>query len=355
MPTSPTPPKSTVESAAHRFGAEVDQWGKFITRLGRARREGQAFGRWLLQSTAPDRQLQGKAVYWCSRELLTAESVETGRRRVVQVRSCQKHLLCQSCAILRGLQRVKGISQRFQEIQTSQVEFRWQLVTLTVANTGDLAERVAHLRRAYELLEQRRRDVKRGKVAASAGWDQALGGVGAIEVKRGARSGLWHPHMHLIVASEAGIDESVLRDQWLDKTTDSHIVNVTDIDSQDPETLGGAIAEISKYALKIASLQHGDRWHAFNVLRGQRLAWSFGLWRRSGCKTEDDSEGLDPVVEEANLPGSFVWYWWTGREYRERPAPRLADGESRPIGCALRAPPPPTPGWQPIDGRPVVW
>jgi hypothetical protein len=136
-----------------------------------------------------------------------------------------------------------------------------QFVTLTVKNGPDLAERVAHLWRAFGKL--RRRQQWRARIA---------GGVALLEVTCSERTG-WHPHLHLVVDARAGVGvgelQQVLVGLWRALTRDSQVLDVR------PLT---AVREAAKYCAKLVDIVGVPaRVREFlAVLRGQRLVRAFG-------------------------------------------------------------------------------
>ncbi|WP_268760921.1 protein rep, partial [Aquabacterium parvum] len=69
---------------------------------------------------------------------------------------CMKHLLCPLCAIRRGAKSMKAYLDRWEVIRAEKTDLRPFLVTLTVKNGDDLAERFKHLHRAQRELWKRR-------------------------------------------------------------------------------------------------------------------------------------------------------------------------------------------------------
>jgi plasmid rolling circle replication initiator protein Rep len=103
-----------------------------------------------------------------------------------------KHLFCPLCAIRRGAKAMKAYLDRWEVIPSRKNGSEAVLVTLTVKNGDDLAERFKHLHRSQrELWKRRHRG--RGSVL-----DGVVGAVWSYEVKRGQNSGDWHPHLHMI-------------------------------------------------------------------------------------------------------------------------------------------------------------
>jgi hypothetical protein len=153
-------------------------------------------------------------------------------------------------------------------------------------------------------MTQARRDYLKAPVQRQhVEFAKALGGVHSIEAKRGANSGQWHPHAHMIWLCHEAPSQALLAREWEAWTGDSFIVDVRPMDGA---ALVGAVIEVLKYALKFSELPLDDNWQAFRTLSGKRLIDSFGLLR--GVDVPDDltDEPLD------DLPFLELVYQWLG-------------------------------------------
>ncbi len=218
---------------------------------------------------------------------------------------CRKHLLCPLCAIRRGVKYLKAYMDRLDVVLAQNPGLRAYMVTVTVKDGDDLAERFRHLRRAMKAMTQARRDyLKAPAQRQHVEFAKALGGVHSIEAKRGAGSGQWHPHAHMIWLCHEVPSQALLAREWEAWTGDSFIVDVRPMDGAD---LVGAFIEVFKYALKFSELPLDDNWQAFRTLSNKRLIDSFGLLR--GVDVPDDltDEPLD------DLPFLELFYQWLGR------------------------------------------
>jgi hypothetical protein len=218
---------------------------------------------------------------------------------------CKKHLLCPLCAIRRGAKYLKAYMDRLDVVLAQNPGLRAYMVTVTVKDGPDLAERFRHLRQAMRAMSQARRDyLKAPDCRQHVEFAKALGGVHSIEAKRGANSGLWHPHAHMIWLCREAPSQALLACEWEAWTGDSFIVDVRPMDGAD---LVGAFIEVFKYALKFSELPLDDNWQAFRTLSTKRLIDSFGLLR--GVDVPDDltDEPLD------DLPFLELVYQWLGR------------------------------------------
>lgn len=211
------------------------------------------------------KRLQSCGDYLAFRHYWTVDEVKLHGARL-----CCQHLLCPLCAIRRGSKALKAYLDRWEVIRADKPALRPFLVTLTVKDGPDLAERFEHLKSAQRELWMRKHR-RRGSVL-----DGVAGAVWSYEVKRGNGSGLWHPHLHMIALAEFQPDQVELAREWQAITGDSFIVDVRPISSDDPAS---GFIEVFKYAVKFGDQPHADTLHAFQTLRGKRLLASSGCFR----------------------------------------------------------------------------
>lgn len=179
-------------------------------------------------------------------------------------------MLCPLCAIRRGAKALRSYLQRWEAIQVEKTSLRPFLVTLTVKNGPDLAERFDHLHKSQRELWKRK---QRGR---GSFLDGVSGAVWSYEATKNEKTGEWHPHLHMIALAENEPDKYQLSSEWLNITGDSKIVDVRPISQADPVS---GFVEVFKYAVKFSSLDADDTWHAFQQLRGRRLLGNAGLFR----------------------------------------------------------------------------
>lgn len=160
--------------------------------------------------------------------------------------------------------------ERYEAVRAAHPHLRPYLVTLTVKNGPDLAERLRHLRQALKRMIQARANNKKGKRFVE--FARSMGGFHSIEVTNKGHG--WHPHVHMIWLCASPPDQTALSKEWHDWTGDSFIVDVRPL--HDPVE---GFLEVCKYALKFSDLDLADNWHAYQVMSGQRLIDSHGLFR----------------------------------------------------------------------------
>lgn len=179
---------------------------------------------------------------------------------LAQTRSCDLTLLCPLCAIRRAAHACYTYQYRAGDVLAAYPSLLLSYAVLTIHNRDDLAERFEHLQRHARLLLARRRAAdfaRRGhhrfRYADRSCLAHVTGGAYSFEVKRGANSGLWHPHLNLLLLSPEPIDEARLSAEWRGLTRDSHNVYCRPR-ANDP----GTFVEIFKYALKFSDLSPQD-------------------------------------------------------------------------------------------------
>lgn len=204
--------------------------------------------------------------------------------RLVAANFCQQHLLCPVCAIRRAAKYLAAYMQKIDYVRSQRPDATLVFYSYTIRNRRDLAGAVGHLLDCRKRLHQKRRNALRG--ASSCEFAKLSGGVEAVEVKRGAGSGWWHPHLHGVGLAESVPDRQALADEWHAITGDSHQVDVRPIGDGVKD-----LCEVFKYALKFSALSVEDNWNAFEELFGRRLLFSWG--DLFGVQVPDDlTDGL---------------------------------------------------------------
>ncbi len=303
MPSPPgEPQKENPDSVAAEIGVQgIEALPKRVDRYGKAKKGALEVADYMAQM--PEHQRMAKTVRECGDYLIFRHYFTVDQVRLHGAALCHKHLLCPLCAIRRGSKALKAYLDRWECIQAEKPFLRPFLVTLTVKDGPDLAERFKHLHKSQRELWMRKH---RGRGSAL---DTVQGAVWSYEVKRGSGSGVWHPHLHMIALAEQQPDQLELAAEWKSITLDSHIVDVRPISQEDP--VSGFI-EVFKYAVKFSDQPPEDTVHAWRVLAGKRLLGSAGCFRGVEVPESllDDPEGL------GELPFATLFYrYLEGRGY----------------------------------------
>lgn len=243
----------------------------------------------------PVRQLSNR-MYACGSDLHFRHYIEHKRTQLLRSNSCKLHILCPLCAIRRGAYMLRRYKQRFDHLAPNH---DFDLVTLTVKNGDDLAERTAHLRSSFRKLRDR---MLKG-YSTLADVDGALWSTEFTRSPEG-----WHPHLHMIAARPKGSEPlrwgkgSPLSDDWQAVTGDSFIVHAERI-RPTHDGICGALCETLKYAVKFGDLDLADNWEAYQTLKGKRLMASSGcLW---GLVLPDDAD-----LDDSQLDGPYIDFFY---------------------------------------------
>lgn len=268
--------------------------------------------------------------------------------------TCKKHLFCTCCAVRRAAVYAKSYEQAVRYVLSENLHLVPILITYTVKNGPDLAERFAHLKKVQRsLLLARRRFFDKGRRPElnPTILRHVQGGAGSYEVKIGSGSGEWHIHIHeiaLLDSREFTFTEqllpirkkhpddvqrykrvyvpeefkSALRAEWKKITGDSDQVDVRGLYPRDqysrlhalpeqdslfalvlpdqegpdaPDSIFSGVCEAFKYALKTdGGMTHEQHFHAAKILSGSRLIYSYGSLRN--VQVPDESAD---IIEES--------------------------------------------------------
>jgi hypothetical protein len=287
MARSPNPeaPKENPDSLAGEIGVEgIEALPKRVERYGKAKKGALDTAKYMRASTP--HQVMAAKVESCGDYLQFRHYFTVDTVRLHAAQFCKKHLLCPLCAIRRGAKALAAYLARWQVIQAQKPALRPFLVTLTVKDGPDLAERFKHLHVSQRELWKRK---QRGTGSVL---DGVQGAVWSYEVKRGTGSGVWHPHLHMIALAEVQPDAERLSKEWHQITGDSYIVDVRPISQDDPAS---GFVEVFKYAVKFSDQEPADTVHAWETLKGKRLLASSGCFRGVDVPDEltDDCSDLD--------------------------------------------------------------
>ena len=287
MARSPNPDaqKENPDPLAGEIGVEgIEALPKRVERYGKAKKGALDIAEYMRTSTA--HQAMAAKVIGCGDYLQFRHYFTVDTVRLHAAQFCKKHLLCPLCAIRRGAKALAAYLARWEAIQAQKPALRPFLVTLTVKDGPDLAERFKHLHTSQRELWKRK---QRGR---GSSLDGVQGAVWSYEVKRGTGSGVWHPHLHMIALAEVEPNAERLSREWHEITGDSYIVDVRPISQEDPAS---GFIEVFKYAVKFSDQKPADTVHAWETLKGKRLLASSGCFRGVDVPDEltDDCSDLE--------------------------------------------------------------
>lgn len=241
----------------------------------------------------------------CGQHLIFRQYLTSRVTRLIGACSCRQHLLCAFCASRRGVRNAVAYKEKLNQILAENPDQDLMLVTFTVMNGENLWERFSHLKSSIRALMQKRTNHLKGQKYTE--FSRFTGGVFAYEFKRGSHLAKWHPHIHMLALVPKGtfINHRLLKDEWLEITGDSSVINLELVKSDN------AFLEVFAYALKFSEMEHADRWFAFKQLRGERLISSFGSFR--GVEVDDSPADDLLTSEEPWVDLLFTYY--TNRGY----------------------------------------
>ena len=230
----------------------------------------------------------------CGNYLLFRDYYTVGKVRLHSASFCKQHLICPLCAIRRGAKSLKAYSDRFKLLNAQNPSWRLSMITLTVKNGDDLAERFKHLQKAVQrIFKHRRKALNESKSRTE--WRKVHGYVGTYEFTNKGNG--WHPHAHIMCLHSETFDYKALKAEWLEITGDSHVLNVTA--AKHPKEPELDFLEVFKYAVKFSDLSPEDNIRAWEILQGRRLLFSGGAFR--GVVVPDDLADADlddlPYIE----------------------------------------------------------
>ena len=279
--------KENPDSLAGEIGVQgIEALPAKVDRYGKAKKGALDVSEYM--GSIPELQAMAAKVASCGDYLVFRHYFTVDKVRLHGASLCRKHLLCPLCAIRRGSKTLKAYVDRFEVIKVSKPLLRPFLVTLTVKDGEDLAERFKHLYKGQRELWMRK---LRGRGSPI---DGVQGAVWSYEIKRGNGSGLWHPHLHMIALAETQPDAAELASTWHNITGDSFIVDVRPIRQEDPVS---GFMEVFKYAVKFSEQLPVDTVHAWRTLAAKRLIGSSGCFRGVEVPAEllDDPEGFEDL------------------------------------------------------------
>lgn len=297
----PEPQKENPDSWSDEIGVQgIEALPKRVDRYGKAKRSALDTAEYM--ATLPKHQAVANRLSGCGNYLLFRHFFTIDTVKLHAASFCMKHLLCPLCAIRRGAKALGAYLDRFEALKRSSARLRPFLVTLTVKDGPDLAERFKHLHDSQRELWKRKQR-RRGSVL-----DGVEGAVWSYEVKRGNGSGLWHPHLHMIALAEVAPDAERLSREWHQITGDSFIVDVRPISQDDPAS---GFVEVFKYAVKFSDQEPADTVHAWETLAGKRLLGSAGCFR--GVEIPEDL--TDDPGDYLGLPYVDLLYRYLSGRY----------------------------------------
>lgn len=215
-----------------------------------------------------------------------------------------KDKFCPVCAWRRSL---KNYSINFKTLnhitETNQCD-KFAMLTLTIKNVKaeEVKTAVEHLQYAIKKLQLQTK------------WKKHIqGAIKSVEITYNSKENTYHPHVHLIIAFkkdyfiENYISQAEFTTMWQNalKSDYTPIVDIRAIkpkkDKKGTESMAGAVAEISKYPLKISSMLEtvtgDDFFRIYDALEHKRLLSRSGIFK-TAIKELGINEKKEILVDE---------------------------------------------------------
>ena len=243
----------------------------------------------------------------CGNYLLFKNFYTIGEVKLSKLRTCGQHLLCPFFAAIRASRAIQKYVERINQVLQENRKLKPVLITLTVKNGSDLAERSEHLMKSFRTLLERRRDYEK-KGRGFNEFCKVQGAMYSYENTYNEKTGEWHPHIHMFALVDQWIDQQEFSEYWHSLTGDSMVVDVRRARKEKGHGYSKAAAEVCKYALKFGDLSVEKTWEAFKVLKGKRLTGSFGLlWGVKIPETMTDDMPDDETLPYMEMLYKFVY------------------------------------------------
>jgi len=205
----------------------------------------------------------------CGNWLTFRDYYTVGEVRLTGACFCKKHLTCQLCAVRRSAKLLQSTLPKFEHLLDSDTKLYPHLIVFTIKSGHDLAERLRHLESSWQKMRRRASMPDRYR---NSFLRKTTGGILSIEATHNKKAG-WHPHMNLLVLSPCkSFDWQAVKDEWLEITGDSKVVNF----STDAHSLTATIAETIKYVTKINDLSANRLWELQSVFKRRKTVRGFG-------------------------------------------------------------------------------
>jgi len=207
----------------------------------------------------------GQKVNWCGSWLYFREWIQVEESRLLNANFCKKHLLCQACAVRRAAKMYEAYLPKVQQVMIENPHAVGAMVTLTLRNGPDLAERIQHIKASWSDMLTAKRKANGSCRHSPVEWNKVLGSLRALEITYG--KGGWHVHMHIFVLLDCYISQKKLVEEWERFTGDSFIVGITQCHNGPQEGL----LEVLKYSCKFSSMTPEQVLETHRTCKGHRL------------------------------------------------------------------------------------
>jgi hypothetical protein len=215
----------------------------------------------------------------------------SGESRLRNANFCKRFLICPCCAARRASKLCTAYENKIAVVQDMNPGLIPVMITLTIRNGPDLAERLRHLKESWTRMMAAKR-----KGASASGrhelieFNKVLGSIRAIEVTWNKKAQEWHPHIHVFALVTEYINPFHLSAEWQRFTGDSMIVDVRKCKNG----IRAGLTEVLKYVSKPSELSPELLFELYESAKGSRFVDPQGCLRGvpEPCIDSDDDEGL---------------------------------------------------------------
>lgn len=279
---------------------------------------------------------------------LDRETGEVSDPKLHNADFCGQFAVCPMCAARLQARRQAALRDPIKEF-ARRFPFAY-LVTGTIADGPNLRERLDHLVESWQGF--RRMGQKRKTGRSSGEWGKVRAALAHVEIKRGAGSGAWHPHVHALVFTDEAFDyrtwrpeelakgkkvpirtvefagrqvaSSKISREWLRASGDSMGLDIRPLGPRKgdkakgwdkEESIWRQAREVLKYATKFnskpdadqAALMGPDYVTVMDVAWGRRLFNSYGAFRGLAALDNELVEPMELQAGERPLVYSMRW------------------------------------------------
>jgi hypothetical protein len=295
-----------------------------------SRRRGNTFvkGGLTVEGATKDERRLGERIGHCGERLIfrapNCECDPHARPTLVGANLCT-HRMCHQCAHLRSRRLGARVRERVEQLRGKGIR-RFAFMTLTYRDTESLDGAVDRCWRDFRKLRERRL------------WEAVRGAVATIEIKRGKGSGLWHPHLHVLIArpsckclkgrnpSDGGpiclhgrvwcphaLNQCCLSAAWREITGESYVVDIRAVQADVDADMAGAVREVVKYCTKLTEVDATEKEDGTSdvllmhrAIRRRRLLTTTGDFR--GLREAESAEEL--LEDPESRPCAFCGTPW---------------------------------------------
>jgi hypothetical protein len=251
--------------------------------------------------------------------------------KLYQVFTCKRHLICPVCALLRQQRLHRRLLPFVEQVLTENPELTAYHLTLTVRNHENLLPAfnnlISGLRDRFQV---RRFEKTNPRYKQHTEFSKIEGAIYAVEVTRGKKAKLWHPHIHMLILCEDKPyvinNEELYKTGWMFKPeylptgslnkewfelTGGIQVNMDEIKPGKDGSLFDALCEVVKYGIKPGELCTKDIMTVYSELCGKRLLGTIGNLR--GVKIPD--AGPDEDIPDSEMFNEYFYRFLEGQGF----------------------------------------